>query len=85
MLELFFDWLFVAFVITIIHNGLLHRILFLCGTVKGKVSLFRILSTYGWQEGKNQHILCLRLDILGDNCKVNGLFTLFPQLLVFVL
>ena len=53
MLELFFDWLFVAFVITIIHNGLLHRILFLCGTVKGKVSIVQD-SVHLWMAGRKK-------------------------------
>ena len=49
----FFDLLFAAFVIKIIQNGLLQRILPLCLAVKLKVPLFRTLSTCGWQEGRN--------------------------------
>ena len=30
--------------------------------------------------GRNEHIPCLRLAILGDVCKINGLFTLLPHL-----
>ena len=51
MLELFFDWLFVAFVITIIHNGLLHRILFLCRTVK---SVIVQDSVHLWMAGRKK-------------------------------
>ena len=74
-LELF---LWLAFVTIIIHNSLHQRILPLCLTVK--VPLFRILSTFGWQKGRGEHIPCLRLAILGDIYKINGLFTLFPHL-----
>ena len=49
MLELF-DLLSIAFLV-ITHSGLPQRILPLCLTVK--VSLFRALSTCGWQEGRN--------------------------------
>ena len=40
--------------------------------------LLRTLSTCRWPEGRNEHILHLRLAILGDVCKINGLFTLLP-------
>ena len=40
-----------------------------------------ILPTCGWQEGRNEHVSCLRLAILGDICKINGFCTLFPLLL----
>ena len=73
----FFDLLFIAFVISI-HNGLLKSTLPLCLTVK--VPLFRTWSTYRWQKGRNEHLLCLRLAILGDVCKINDLFTLLPHL-----
>ena len=39
--------------------------------------LFRTLSTCAWQEERNEHISCLRLDILGDICKINGLLWAF--------
>ena len=42
--------------------------------------LFRMLSTYRWQEGKNEHIPSLRLALLGEFCKINGLLTLLPHL-----
>ena len=45
-----------------------------------KVPLFRTLSTCGWQEGRNEHIPCLRLAFLGDVCKINGLVALLPHL-----
>ena len=47
----FFDLLPIAFVIIIIHNGLLQRTLPLCLTVK--VPLFRTLPTCRWQETNN--------------------------------
>ena len=74
----FFDLFFVAFVIIITQKGLPQIILPLCLAVK--VPFFRTLSTCGWQEGRNEHISCLRLAILGDVCKINGLFTLLPCL-----
>ena len=66
------DLLSVASVIIIIHSGLPQTALPFCLTVEKKT-----LSTCGWQEERNEHILCLRLAILGDSCKINGLFTLF--------
>ena len=73
----FLDLLLVDFVIISIQNGQPQRILPLCLSVK--VPLFRTLSTCRWQEGRNEHIPSLRLVILGDACKINGLFTLLPQ------
>ena len=57
----FFDLLFVVFIIIIIHNELPQRILPFCLTVKLEVSFFRTLSTCRRQEGRNEHILCLKL------------------------
>ena len=48
---------------------------------QAKMPLFRTLSTCGRQEGENEHTPCLRLAILGDVCKINGLFALLPHLL----
>ena len=42
--------------------------------------LFIILYACGWQEEGNEHILCLSLAIVGDICKMNGLFTVFLHL-----
>ena len=77
MLELF-DLLFIAFVIIIIQNDLSQEntaplpdcLKCLCSTP----------STCGWQEGRNEHIPCLRLAFLGDVCKINGLVALLPHL-----
>ena len=33
------------------------------------------------QEERNEHILFPSFDFLGDVCKINGLFTLFPRFL----
>ena len=41
---------------------------------------FRIQSTCRWQEGRNEHIPCLRLAILGGVYKIPSLFTLLPHL-----
>ena len=73
----FFDLLFIAFLVIIIQNGLPQRILPLCLTIK-----LKCLCSEPWrcQEGRNEHIPCLRFVILGDICKINGLFTLFPHL-----
>ena len=72
-----FDLLSFAFVVIIIQNGLPQRILPLCLTIK-----LKCLCSEPWrcQEGRNEHIPCLRFVILGDICKINGLFTLFPHL-----
>ena len=62
----------------IIQNGLPQSILPLCLTVS--VHLFRTLSICRLQKERNEHILCLRLAILEDICKICGLFTLLPHL-----
>ena len=51
-----------------------------CLTVKEP--LFRTLSTCRWQEGRKKltHPPAWGLPFLGDICKINGLFTLFPHL-----
>ena len=72
-LNCFFYLFPIAFVIIIKHNGLPQRILPLCLTVK--VLLFRTLFS-GWLEGRNEQTPSLA--ILGDTCKINGLFTLLP-------
>ena len=72
----FFDLMFIACVI--IPSSLPQRTLPLC--LLAEVPLFRILSTCRRQEGRNEHIPCLRLAILRDVCKVIGLFTLLPHL-----
>ena len=46
-----------------------------------KVPLFRTPSTCKWQEGKDEHIRCLRLAILGDMCKINSFFFYFVSLM----
>ena len=71
----FFDLLFIAFVIIIICNRCLKGP---CPSVwLLKVPFFRTLSSCRWQEGRNERIPCLRLAILGDVCKINGLFLCF--------
>ena len=50
-----------------------------------QVPLFRTLATCKWQEGRNEHIPCLRLAILGDVCKINGFFTWLPHLPPFLI
>ena len=74
----FFNLLFTAFVIRIIQNGLPQRILPLCLTLN--YSAFVQNPVHLWQEGRKEHILCLRLAVLGDVCKMNGLFTWLPHL-----
>ena len=77
----FSDLLSFAFVITVIHNGLPQRILPLCLTVKR-----RYLCSVPWPpvDGRKEEFNtspCLRFAILGNTCKISGLFTLFPHLL----
>ena len=76
-LNCFFDLLFIAFLVIIIQNGQSQRILPLCLTIK-----LKCLCSEPWrcQEGRNEHIPCLRFAILGHICKINGLFTLFLHL-----
>ena len=45
-----------------------------------KVPLFTCPPVDGRKEGRNKHIPCLRLAILGDIRKINVCFTLFTHL-----
>ena len=75
----FFDLLFVAFVIIIIQYGLPQRILYLCLTVKLKSLCSGPCPPV---DGRKEEINfpCLRLALLRDVFKINGLFTLLPHL-----
>ena len=72
----FFNLLSIAFVTVITQKGLPQRIPASLPDSQTEVPLFRTLATCRWQEGTNTSP-CLRLAILGDACKINGLFTLF--------
>ena len=74
----FLDLLSIAFVIIILHNGLPQRILPLCLTVKLKCLCSEPCPPIDGRKEKTNTPPCLRLAILGDICKINGLFTLFP-------
>ena len=78
----FFDLLSVAFVIIITHNGLPQRILPLCLTIKLKCLCSEPCPPVDGRKEKTNTSLCLRLAILGDIRKINGIFfffTLFPH------
>jgi len=73
----FFDLLFGAFVAIIIHNSLPQRILLYVLLLKSICS-----EPCPSIDGRKEDICtlpCLRLTILGDIFKINGLFSLFPH------
>ena len=80
MWETFFDLIVIAFVITVMHDGLLQGTLPLsiCLTVKLKCFCSEPYPLADDRKEKINTSLFLRLAILGNICKVNGLFTLFP-------
>ena len=70
----FFDLLSIAFVIIIIHNGLPQRILPFCLTSELKCLCPEPCPPADCRKKEINTFLCLRLAILGDICKMNGLF-----------
>ena len=70
------NFLFVAFVIIIIQNGLGQRTLPLCMTVKLKCLCSEPCPSVDGRKEKNEHTPYLRFVILGDICKISGLFIL---------
>ena len=67
-------FLLLAFVIIIIDNGLHLRILPLCLTVKLKFLCSELYPPVGGRKKEINTSPCLKLTILGDICKINGLF-----------
>ena len=76
----FFDFLSVAFVIIITHNGLPQRILPFCLTAKLTSLCLEPCPPVNSRKTGINTSPCLRLAIPGDICKIKGLFTLFPHL-----
>ena len=74
----FFDLPFIAFVVIIIQNGLPQKILPLCLTVKHKCLYSEPCPRV---DGRKEDINTSHAwgAILGDVCKMNGLFTLLPH------
>ena len=63
----------------IIHNGLPQSILPLCLTAKPKCLCLGSCPPVDGRKEEMNTPPGLRLAILGDICKINGLFTLFPH------
>ena len=68
------------FVIIMTHNGLPQRILPLCLTVKLTCLCSEPCPSVDGRREEIKTYPRLRLAILGDICKINGFFTLFPHL-----
>ena len=81
----FLDLLFTASVVIITQNGLPQRILPLCLIVKLNCLCSEPCPRADGRKDDINTYPCLRLAILGDVCKIHGLFTLLPHLPPFLI